>query len=134
MNMEREQVLEFLVNKIDEMKREHVADLMRANRVEELEAIAETIDLSKMDEYIQQESLKLRLDEIPEDSLLEIAFILCESENCDDDIFEDWEIFQEALSSSGKTLEYHIAEIMEHYNLGSVSVEELLDIAEPEEN
>ena len=131
--MKREQVVKFLVKTIEEMKKEHVADLMRANRLEELEAIAETIDLSKMDDNIHQENLELRLDEIPEDSLLETAFILCKSKSCDENIFEDWEIFQEALDSSGKSLEYHIAEIMDCFSLCCISVEELIDIAEQED-
>ena len=101
--MERKKVVAFLVNKIEEMKKEHVDDLMRANRIEELEAIAETLDLSEIDEYIQEEDyLNLKLEEIPADSLLETVFVLINSEVDDRQIWEDWEEFQSALKDSGK--------------------------------
>ena len=133
----REDVLEFLVKKIEEMKKEHVADLMRANRVEELKAIAEAIDLSEMDEYIGREDLELRLAEIPADSLLETVFVLINSEIDDCEIWEDWEELQSALKDSGKALECQIANLMGGWNLGFLTVEELLtgDVSdeEPEE-
>lgn len=130
----REEVLEFLVEKIEEMKKEHVADLMRANRVEELEAIAEAIDLSEMDEYIQKEDLELRLAEIPADSLLETVFVLNNSKREDYEIWEDWQDVARALEDSGRELECIIADLMRFDDLCNFTLEVLLSGEIPEED
>lgn len=133
--MERKKVVAFLVNKIEEMKKEHVDDLMRANRIEELEAIAETLDLSEIDEYIQEEDyLNLKLEEMPADRLLETVFVLNSSESEDYEIWEDWEELQSALKDSGKSLESQIAELMECDNICDLTLEVLLSGEIPEED
>lgn len=131
----REDVLEFLVEKIEEMKKEHVADLMRANRVEELEAIAETIDLSEIDEYIQEgDYLNLKLEEIPADSLLETVFVLNNSKREDYEIWEDWQYVARVLEDSGRELECIIADLMRFDDLCNFTLEVLLSGEIPEED
>ena len=130
----REDVLEFLVEKIEEMKKEHVADLMRANRVEELEAIAETLDLSEIAEYSQKKHLDLKLAEIPTDSLLETVFTLNNCKSLDGEIWEDWQEVTRMLEDSERELEILIAGLMRYDNLCTFSIEELLSGEIPEED
>lgn len=123
---ERDQVVQFLVEKIEEMKKEHVADLMRANRSDELEAIAEKLDLSVLNNFVESDYLDLSPEELPEDSLLELVFILNHSSLPDDDVFLDWTVFRDALAKTGKSLEYQIAELMDDWNIGDLTLEEIL--------
>lgn len=123
---ERNQVVQFLVEKIEEMKKEHVADLMRANRSDELKAIAEKLDLSVLNNFVESDYLDLSPEELPEDSLLELVFILNHSSLPDDDVFLDWTVFRDALAKTGKSLEYQIAELMDDWNIGDLTLEEIL--------
>lgn len=123
---ERDQVVQFLVEKIEEMKKEHVADLMRANRSDELKAIAEKLDLSVLNNFVESDYLDLSPEELPEDSLLELVFILNHSSLPDDDVFLDWTVFRDALAKTGKSLEYQIAELMDDWNIGDLTLEEIL--------
>lgn len=123
---ERNQVVQFLVEKIEDMKKEHVADLMRANRSDELEAIAEKLDLSVLNNFVESDYLDLSPEELPEDSLLELVFILNHSSLPDDDVFLDWTVFRDALAKTGKSLEYQIAELMDDWNIGDLTLEEIL--------
>lgn len=52
--MKREEVLKFFEITVKKMKEEHVADLMRANRVEELEEIAKQIDFTILNAYQEE--------------------------------------------------------------------------------
>ena len=123
---ERNQVVQFLVEKIEEMEKEHVADLMRANRSDELKAIAEKLDLSVLNNFVESDYLDLSPEELPEDSLLELVFILNHSSLPDDDVFLDWTVFRDALAKTGKSLEYQIAELMDDWNIGDLTLEEIL--------
>ena len=123
---ERDQVVQFLVEKIEEMKKEHVADLMRANRSDELKAIAEKLDLSVLNNFVESDYLDLSPEELPEDSLLELVFILNHSSLPDDDVFLDWTVFRDALAKTGKSLEHQIAELMDDWNIGDLTLEEIL--------
>ena len=52
--MDRITVMEFLEEEINKMKEEHVADLMRANRVEELEEVGNKINFTILEEYLKE--------------------------------------------------------------------------------
>ena len=47
----REKAIQILIQKVKEAKQAHVEDLMRANRVEELEELAKEFDMSDFDDY-----------------------------------------------------------------------------------
>ena len=123
---ERDHVVQFLVEKIDEMKKEHVADLMRANRLDELNTIAEELDLSVLNNFVKSDYLELYPKELPEDSLLELVFILNHTSFPDDDVFLDYTDFRDALAKTGKSLECQIAELMDDWNIGDLTLEEIL--------
>lgn len=123
---ERDHVVQFLVEKIDEMKKEHVADLMRANQSDELKAIAEKLDLSVLNNFVKSDYLELYPKELPEDSLLELVFILNHTSFPDDDVFLDYTDFRDALAKTGKSLECQIAELMDDWNIGDLTLEEIL--------
>ena len=124
---ERDHVVQFLVEKIDEIKKEHVADLMRANRLDELNTIAEELDLSVLLDFVEESYyLNLSPEELPEDSLLELVFILNQTSLSDDDVFLDWIVFRDALAKTRKSLEYQIAELMDNWNIGDLTLEEIL--------
>ena len=123
---ERHQVVQFLVEKIEEMKKEHVADLMRANQLEELNKISARLDLSLLTDFVENNFLKLSMEELPEDSLLESVFILCHVGFSDDEVFSDWHDFEATLKNTGKDLECQIAELMDLYNICCLTLEEFL--------
>lgn len=123
---ERDHVIQFLFKKIDEMKKEHVADLMRANRLDELNTIAEKLDLSVLNYFVKSYYLDLPLEGLPEDSLLEMVFILNQTSFSDEDILLDWNVFRDALAKTGKNFECQIAELMNDWNIGFLTLEQLL--------
>lgn len=123
---ERDHVIQFLFKKIDEMKKEHVADLMRAKRLDELNTIAEKLDLSVLNYFVKSYYLDLPLEGLPEDSLLEMVFIINQTSFSDEDILLDWNVFRDALAKTGKSLECQIAELMDDWNIGFLTLEQLL--------
>ena len=154
---ERDHVIQFLFKKIDEMKKEHVADLMRAKRLDELNTIAEKldtigymkdlerlkvgefdiknsitieelekIDLSVLNYFVKSYYLDLPLEGLPEDSLLEMVFIINQTSFSDEDILLDWNVFRDALAKTGKNFECQIAELMDDWNIGYLTLEQLL--------
>ena len=123
---ERDHVIQFLFKKIDEMKKEHVADLMRANRLDELNTIAEKLDLSVLNYFVKSYYLDLPLEGLPEDSLLEMVFIINQTSFSDEDILLDWNVFRDALAKTGKNFECQIAELMNDWNIGFLTLEQLL--------
>ena len=123
---ERDHVIQFLFKKIDEMKKEHVADLMRAKRLDELNTIAEKLDLSVLKYFVKSYYLDLPLEGLPEDSLLEMVFIINQTSFSDEDILLDWNVFRDALAKTGKNFECQIAELMDDWNIGYLTLEQLL--------
>lgn len=123
---ERDHVIQFLFKKIDEMKKEHVADLMRAKRLDELNTIAEKLDLSVLNYFVKSYYLDLPLEGLPEDSLLEMVFIINQTSFSDEDILLDWNVFRDALAKTGKNFECQIAELMDDWNIGYLTLEQLL--------
>lgn len=123
---ERDHVIQFLFKKIDEMKKEHVADLMRAKRLDELNTIAEKLDLSVLNYFVKSYYLDLPLEGLPEDSLLEMVFIINQTSFSDEDILLDWNVFRDALAKTGKNFECQIAELMDDWNIGYLTLEQFL--------
>ena len=125
----RKNVIRFLEETIEFLKKEHVDDLMRAGRVEELEEIGLQINFEPLDDYLKGKivgTLELTLEEIPENSLLEMVFIANRSEYSDWDIFDNWTELQEALLKKKGKLEFIIGSLIEYSNLSDLSLEELL--------
>ena len=123
---ERDHVIQFLFKKIDEMQKEHVADLMRAKRLDELNTIADKLDLSVLNYFVKSYYLDLPLEGLPEDSLLEMVFIINQTSFSDEDILLDWNVFRDALAKTGKNFECQIAELMDDWNIGYLTLEQLL--------
>lgn len=125
--MTREVVLKFLEAQLKKLKEEHVSDLMKANRVEELEEIVDELEFDTLEEFCDEnESLKLEICEIPEDFHYELAFYISQSGCEDREIFEDYDDFRELLKETQEELAETIADTMERYDLRWCSIEELL--------
>lgn len=125
--MTREEVLEFLEAQLNKLKEEHVADLMKANRVEELEEIVDELEFDTLEEFCDENgSLNLEICEILEDFHYELAFYISQSGCEDHEIFEDEDDFRELLKETQEELAETIADTMESYNLRWCSIEELL--------
>ena len=131
----RERAIRILIQKVEEAKQAHVEDLMRANRVEELEELTKEFDMSDFDDNVESISrLQLKLAEIPEDCLLELVFVLNIGNSWDHEVWEDWSEFVETLRNSGQPLEIQIADLMEDCNLFEYTLEELLSGKHSEED
>lgn len=131
----REKAIKILLERVTQAKQEHIADLMRANRVEELEELVKEFDMSDFDDNVESIGrLQLKLAEIPEDSLLELVFVLNSSNSWGHQIWDNWEEFTAALRESGQPLEIQIADLMEDCNLSEYTLEELLSGKHSEED
>ena len=123
----REKAIQILIQKVKEAKQAHVEDLMRANRVEELEELAKEFDMSDFDDNVESIGrLQLKLTEVPEDCLLELVFVLNAGNSWDHEVWEDWSEFVETLRNSGQPLEIQVADLMEDCNLSEYTLEKLL--------
>lgn len=123
----RENAIQILIQKVKEAKQAHVEDLMRANRVEELEELAKEFDMSDFDDNVESIGrLQLKLTEVPEDCLLELVFVLNAGNSWDHEVWEDWSEFVETLRNSGQPLEIQVADLMEDCNLSEYTLEKLL--------
>ena len=122
----REEVISFLVNTIDNLKQQNVADLMRKGELKKLKPIASMLDLSGLNEFIAYEPLDLKFSEIPEDSYLELVFIINNSNCPDNEVFDNWWDFVDFLRNIGKNLEVHIAEAMDDDDLCDLTLNDLI--------
>lgn len=124
--MTREVVLKFLEAQLKKLKEEHVSDLMKANRVEELKDIAKELKFKVLKKFYEEnKSLKLKVCEIPEGYHYELAFYICQSGYDDSQIFENYKDFIKLLEGTGEELGRTIAAIMEWRDLSGGSIEEL---------
>ncbi len=125
--MERQEVLEFLGVQLKKLKEEHVADLMKANRVEELKEVANEMEFGPLNAFIEENGyLELEFFEIPKGYHYELAFYISQSECVDNDIFEDFDDFIELLEETQEELAEKIATTMAGHSLCDCSIEELL--------
>jgi len=129
--MDRITVMEFLEEEINKMKEKHVEDLMRANRVEELEEVGNKIDFTILEEYLKEKQiLGINSQEVPQDSWLEFIFIIHQSgfdyEKSTYCIWGDLEEILEHLKECSGKLERKIADLMHRKFLADYSLEELL--------
>ena len=122
----RKEVLNFLVNTIDNLKQQNVADLMRKGDLKKLKDIASKLDLSGLNEFIAYEPLDLEFSEIPENSYLELVFIINNSNCPDNEVFDNWWDFVDFLRNIGKNLEVHIAEAMDDDDLCDLTLNDLI--------
>jgi len=139
--MTRWETVKYVQEQINRLKEEHVADLMRAGRAEELCEILDDIDYSVLEEFFGEcDCLMLSVKEIPQDSLLEAILLLqdfcsrCDEGIDDNGLFDDWTEITEALITEGGELEEEIATIMDTNNLCDVGLEELLGLNEQNED
>lgn len=104
---------------------EHVADLMKAGRIEELKTIAQEIDFTMLVEYMNYDGKPfLDIKEIPQGSALELAFYISMSQYTELDVVEDFEKFMTELQTTGK-LGKSISNNMIYMDLNEMSIEEL---------
>lgn len=130
----REKAIKILRERVNQAKQEHIADLMRANRVEELEELVKEFDMSDFDDNVESIGrLQLKLTEVPEDCLLELVFVLNIGNSWDHQIWGNWEEFTQALEDSGKSPEIQIAKLIKKRNLCEYSLEKLLSDKHSEE-
>lgn len=125
--MDREKVLKFLESQLKKLKEEHVEDLMKHGRIDELEQVAEELDFSTLDEYCGKADLELEMDEIPlEGYEYEMCFYAMYSQWNDDEIFANYIDFIELLESKNEKMATEIANFMQSDDLMELSIEQLI--------
>lgn len=109
-------------------KEEHVDDLMKAGRVDELKNIAKDLDFFVFCEFfIDHEEFFLDLEEIPKGCHYELAFWANQAQAWENnEIFDNVEEYRGFLYSLGEKLSCNIADSMEDYELNELTLEELL--------
>lgn len=123
------EVMSFLEEQLKRLHEvEHVDDLMKAGRIDELKDIAtKELDFSKLDEfYKDNDGLELVNGEIPEEYYYEVTFFFNQYVKEDCRVFYCFSDFGELLKQTEEPLAEHIAQIMEEENLCDVSLESLL--------
>ena len=127
--MNREKVLEFLESQFEKLKEEeHVEDLMKRGRLDELNQLVEELDFSILDEFRNEKYLALGIDEIPvENYLYEIVFYVMHSDMQDCEFFLSYNDIIKLLRKKEEDLATEIAELMQWHNLKEYSIEELLN-------
>lgn len=124
--MQREDILKFLEDQCKALKEEHVGQLMEDGRIGKLKQIAQKLDRSLLKEFCKKERLELATFEIPEDCEYELVFYLCGSRIEDRKIFHNDKDFIKLLREKEEELANTISETMEMWNLGELTIEELL--------
>lgn len=126
---ERKKIIEFFYKELEKLKtEEHVEDLMKARRSEELKRIVEKIDFSPVRKFIEKnESLDLSKDEIKEEFCYEIVIYIWGSGKGDWDFFEEDDEFRDVLYEKEEELAEAIADLIAEYNLCDCTLGELLD-------
>ena len=100
--------------------------LSGVNTLKKLKEIASKLDLSGLNEFIAYEPLYLKFSEIPENSYLELVFIINNSNCPDNEVFDNWWDFVDFLRNIGKNLEVHIAEAMDDDDLCDLTLNDLI--------
>lgn len=126
--MDRKKVVEFLRSQLKKLKEEeHVEDLMKHGRIDELKEVAEEMDYSMLDEFCIEDDLDLEMDEIPlEGYEYEMVFYAMYSELDDLEIFADDDDFIELLEAKNEKIASKIVELMFLNDLSEITIEELL--------
>ncbi len=109
-------------------KEEHVDDLMKAGRLDELVDIAKDLDIFIFcNFFVEHKEFFLDLEEIPNGCHYELAFWINQSKAWNNErIFDDEDEYIDFLYSLEERLAQNIAEIMESRNLSDLTLEELL--------
>ncbi len=126
---ERKKIIEFFYKELEKLKtEEHVEDLMKARRSEELKRIVKEIDFSPVRKFIEKnESLNLSIDEIKEEFCYEIVLYIWGSGKEDWEFFEEYDDFRKVLYEKKEELAEAIANLIAEYNLCGYTLGELLD-------
>lgn len=126
----RKEAKKFLFEQLEKLhKEEHVDDLMKAGRLDELAEIAKDLDFSVFNDFFDgHEEFFLKLEEIPEGYHYEtIFYFTCQEEDWEDEVIFDnyYEVIEFFRDCKEKCAE-NIADLMENYNLCGLTLKELL--------
>ncbi len=126
----RKEAKQFLFEQLEKLhKEEHVDDLMKDGRIEELVDIPEDLDCSVLRDFLNEHNkFFLEVEEIPDGCHYELAFWI--NQSCepwfDNQIFDDYEEYIIFLYSLGENLADTIAATMESRDLSGLALAELL--------
>ncbi len=126
--MERKEVIEFLDSQFKKLKEEeHVEDLMKHGRVNELKQLAEELDFSRLHEFCKKKDLNLQIDEISEEHFYEMIFYFIYCGYDDDKIFEDYNDIIALARKKEEEMAIEIADFMEMSDLMELPIEKLIN-------
>jgi len=127
----RKETKKFLCKQLEKLhKEEHVDDLMKAGRLDELADIASDLDFSIFCDFFEyHEEFFLELEEIPNECHYEVIFyFLCQDEDWEDiEIFDDWEEIIDFFRNCEEKTAQNIAWLMERHNLCALTLKEILN-------
>lgn len=103
---------------------EHVADLMKAGRIEELEIIANKIDFFEVQHFLNEDYLGLTDKEI-KDFYIELTFYICISGFSEFDFIKNVDLFRHNLKNTG-ILGNLISEKLQYQDLEELVLSEIV--------
>lgn len=123
--MERYEIIKKVRNDLCKLKEEeHVEDLMKAGRVDELSKIAKEIKFDEVNEFLSANLLNM-IEEDYEGYCMELVFYICVSGFSEVDFVKDRERFISELSDTGN-LGNIIADAMDCFYLNELSIKQLV--------
>lgn len=127
----RKEAKRFLFEQLEKLhKEEHVDDLMKAVRLDELDDIAKDLDFSVFcDFFDEHEGFFLELEEIPDECQHETIFYFASqkgTEWLDEQIFDNYDEIIAFFRKRREKCAQNIADMMENYNLFGLTIKELL--------
>lgn len=124
--MTRKEIKKFLEGQLKYLKEQHVEDLMKAGRIQELKNIVKVLDYSLVYDFCANQKLAIQASEIPKEYLYEVVLYVSNSKMEDNEWFEDYSDFIEMLMEKGEVLAKQIAASMGIDDLCNYTIEDLL--------
>lgn len=131
--MTRKKAMMSLESQLKKLQKEHVADLMKTRRYEELEAILEDIELdfSSIEEFWNEksEAIYQSEEEIPKEFCYELVCYMQQS-NLEDEVFiKEEKDFHSVLKETDEEVRKQISEVMSTNHLCYCTMKELIEVA-----
>lgn len=126
--VERHEVMEILTEEVRKLKTMNIISLMKDDSISELETIAQQLNLSLLEIFVEKEGklLELLVDEIPKNSCVETAFYLSRSTCRDIELIDDFDEFRLLLISEGEIIGDRLANLLETKDLCDLEVKDFV--------
>jgi hypothetical protein len=121
----RREVMNCIIIQLQQLKKEHVEDLMKAKRVEELYGIIEEMDVLPLQVFCEENNLWLKIPEFKHYPY-EWALYISRTGVTDIEIFDEPKEFIHFLEQMKEPLSRNIANNMRKANLCECTLQELI--------